>query len=152
MRSPGCCSSSVGTHYTSSHLSISICLSLCSRVAFSRAPQLLRYDCLSSDRWKEDQQRPTHDREYMTKVVQGPPNPHQECCCPEDQFASRVSVFLSSFKNDAVNTSDNKPQFRRWQKTVEAHADGQQESWTLEKNRVTSLMPFNTFLHDNVFK
>lgn len=35
VRSPGCCSTSVGTHYATSHLFISICLSLCSSVAFT---------------------------------------------------------------------------------------------------------------------
>lgn len=37
VRSPGCCSASVGTHYATSHLSVSICLSLCSSVAFTPA-------------------------------------------------------------------------------------------------------------------
>lgn len=35
VRSSGCCSASVGTHYATSHLSISICL--CSSVAFTPA-------------------------------------------------------------------------------------------------------------------
>lgn len=37
VRSPGCCSARVGTHYATSHVSVSICLHLFSSVAFTPA-------------------------------------------------------------------------------------------------------------------